>query len=66
MVCKWKIALSIKNVRGDIMGLLKICDRIIARTNMFGRQCMKTNLLIYLLERYSLLSMIVTNFKCEG
>ena len=45
------------------MGLLKICDRIIARTNMFGRQCGKTNLLISLLARYSLLSNIVTNFK---
>ena len=45
------------------MGLLKICDRIIARTNMFGRQCGKTNLLIYLLERYCLLANIVTNFK---
>ena len=48
------------------MGLLKICDRIIARTNMFGRQCGKTNLLISLLARYSLLSNIVTNFKGQG
>ena len=45
------------------MGLLRICDRIIARTNVFGRQCGKTNLLISLLARYSLLSNIVTNFK---
>ena len=52
-----------KIVRGDIMGILRICDRIIARTNMFGRQCGKTNLLISLLARYSLLANIVTNFK---
>ena len=47
------------------MGLLKICDRIIARTNLFGRQSGKTNLLIYLLHKYSLLMNIITNFKCE-
>ena len=63
MVCKWKIALSIQILRGDVMGILRICDRIIARTNMFGRQCGKTNLLIYLLHKYSLLMNIITNFK---
>ena len=45
------------------MGLLKICDRIIISIKVFGRGCGKTNLLIYLLERYSLLSIVVTNFK---